>query len=72
MWIRRTFANDTLYTTLVQSYIGQSVSRVRARHNNQLTDWPDTLLQGGFNFECNLGSSIASSSVLLTTNDRLC
>jgi glycerol-3-phosphate O-acyltransferase len=33
MWIRRSFGNDVLYTTLVQSYI-------------------DTLLQGGFNFEC--------------------
>jgi glycerol-3-phosphate O-acyltransferase len=33
MWIRRSFGNDILYTTLVQSYI-------------------DTLLQGGFNFEC--------------------
>jgi glycerol-3-phosphate O-acyltransferase len=33
MWIRRSFAGDELYTTLVQSYI-------------------DTLLQGGFNFEC--------------------
>ncbi|KAI0844385.1 acyltransferase-domain-containing protein [Daldinia vernicosa] len=33
MWIRRSFGNDTLYTTLVQAYI-------------------DTLLQGGYNFEC--------------------
>ncbi|CAL3971465.1 unnamed protein product [Diplocarpon coronariae] len=33
MWIRRSFGEDVLYTTLVQSYI-------------------DTLLQGGFNFEC--------------------
>lgn len=33
MWIRRSFGDDILYTTLVQSYI-------------------DTLLQGGFNFEC--------------------
>ncbi|ESZ95389.1 glycerol-3-phosphate acyltransferase [Sclerotinia borealis F-4128] len=33
MWIRRSFGDDALYTTLVQSYI-------------------DTLLQGGFNFEC--------------------
>ncbi|KAJ2967675.1 hypothetical protein NUW58_g10395 [Xylaria curta] len=33
MWIRRSFGNDTLYTTLVQTYI-------------------DTLLQGGYNFEC--------------------
>ncbi|KAI9745645.1 MAG: hypothetical protein M1818_001179 [Claussenomyces sp. TS43310] len=33
MWIRRSFSDDVLYTTLVQSYI-------------------DTLLQGGFNFEC--------------------
>ena len=33
MWIRRSFGNDILYTTIVQSYI-------------------DTLLQGGFNFEC--------------------
>ncbi|KAG9244260.1 acyltransferase [Calycina marina] len=33
MWIRRSFGNDVLYTTIVQSYI-------------------DTLLQGGFNFEC--------------------
>jgi glycerol-3-phosphate O-acyltransferase len=33
MYIRRSFGNDILYTTLVQSYI-------------------DTLLQGGFNFEC--------------------
>jgi glycerol-3-phosphate O-acyltransferase len=33
MWIRRSFGDDVLYTTLVQSYI-------------------DTLLQGGFNFEC--------------------
>ena len=33
MWIRRSFGDDLLYTTLVQSYI-------------------DTLLQGGFNFEC--------------------
>lgn len=33
MWIRRSFGDDMLYTTLVQSYI-------------------DTLLQGGYNFEC--------------------
>ncbi|KAI9649539.1 hypothetical protein NHQ30_002119 [Ciborinia camelliae] len=33
MWIRRSFGEDALYTTLVQSYI-------------------DTLLQGGYNFEC--------------------
>ncbi|KAI1437909.1 acyltransferase-domain-containing protein [Xylaria sp. CBS 124048] len=33
MWIRRSFSNDTLYTTLVQAYI-------------------DTMLQGGYNFEC--------------------
>jgi glycerol-3-phosphate O-acyltransferase len=33
MYIRRSFGDDVLYTTLVQSYI-------------------DTLLQGGFNFEC--------------------
>ena len=33
MWIRRSFGDDTLYTTLVQTYI-------------------DTLLQGGYNFEC--------------------
>ncbi|KAI1740201.1 acyltransferase-domain-containing protein [Xylaria scruposa] len=33
MWIRRSFGNDTLYTTLVQAYI-------------------DTMLQGGYNFEC--------------------
>ncbi|KAI1748433.1 acyltransferase-domain-containing protein [Xylaria castorea] len=33
MWIRRSFGNDTLYTTLVQTYI-------------------DTMLQGGYNFEC--------------------
>src|SRR6195952_3465676 len=33
MCIRRSFGDDVLYTTLVQSYI-------------------DTLLQGGFNFEC--------------------
>lgn len=33
MWIRRSFGDDVLYQTLVQSYI-------------------DTLLQGGFNFEC--------------------
>ncbi|UKZ54635.1 hypothetical protein TrVGV298_008445 [Trichoderma virens] len=33
MWIRRSFGDDALYTTLVQSYI-------------------DTLLQGGYNFEC--------------------
>lgn len=33
MWIRRSFGNDALYTTLVQAYI-------------------DTLLQGGYNFEC--------------------
>ncbi|KAH8593496.1 acyltransferase [Bisporella sp. PMI_857] len=33
MWIRRSFGDDQLYTTLVQSYI-------------------DTLLQGGYNFEC--------------------
>jgi glycerol-3-phosphate O-acyltransferase len=33
MYIRRSFGDDALYTTLVQSYI-------------------DTLLQGGFNFEC--------------------
>ncbi|KAK7749121.1 hypothetical protein SLS62_008408 [Diatrype stigma] len=33
MWIRRSFGNDALYTTLVQVYI-------------------DTLLQGGYNFEC--------------------
>lgn len=33
MWIRRSFGDDALYTTVVQSYI-------------------DTLLQGGYNFEC--------------------
>ncbi|TAQ83911.1 hypothetical protein B7494_g7765 [Chlorociboria aeruginascens] len=33
MYIRRSFGDDVLYTTLVQSYI-------------------DTLLQGGFNFDC--------------------
>lgn len=33
MWIRRSFGDDTLYQTLVQTYI-------------------DTLLQGGYNFEC--------------------
>ncbi|KAI8631915.1 acyltransferase-domain-containing protein [Xylariaceae sp. FL1651] len=33
MWIRRSFGNDKLYTTLVQAYI-------------------DTMLQGGYNFEC--------------------
>jgi glycerol-3-phosphate O-acyltransferase len=33
MYIRRSFGDDALYTTLVQSYI-------------------DTLLQGGYNFEC--------------------
>ena len=33
MWIRRSFGDDTLYTTLVQTYI-------------------DTMLQGGYNFEC--------------------
>lgn len=33
MWIRRSFGDDQLYQTLVQSYI-------------------DTLLQGGYNFEC--------------------
>ena len=33
MYIRRSFGDDILYTTLVQSYI-------------------DTLLQGGYNFEC--------------------
>ncbi len=33
MWIRRSFGNDTLYSTLVQAYI-------------------DTMLQGGYNFEC--------------------
>ncbi|KAL7923087.1 acyltransferase domain-containing protein [Trichoderma austrokoningii] len=33
MWIRRSFGDDALYTTLVQSYV-------------------DTLLQGGYNFEC--------------------
>lgn len=33
MYIRRSFGDDVLYTTLVQSYI-------------------DTLLQGGYNFEC--------------------
>lgn len=33
MWIRRSFAGDQLYTTVVQSYI-------------------ETLLKGGYNFEC--------------------
>lgn len=33
MWIRRSFGDDALYTTLVQSYV-------------------DTLLRGGYNFEC--------------------
>ncbi|KAI0101493.1 acyltransferase-domain-containing protein [Nemania sp. FL0031] len=33
MWIRRSFGNDALYTTLVQAYV-------------------DTMLQGGYNFEC--------------------
>ncbi len=47
MWIRRSFGNDILYTTLVQVYI-------------------DTLLQGGYNFECFIEGGRSRTGKLLT------
>ena len=47
MWIRRSFGDDVLYTTLVQSYI-------------------DTLLQGGFNFECFIEGGRSRTGKLLS------
>ncbi|KAI1099671.1 acyltransferase-domain-containing protein [Jackrogersella minutella] len=47
MWIRRSFGNDTLYTTLVQTYI-------------------DTLLQGGYNFECFIEGGRSRTGKLLS------
>jgi glycerol-3-phosphate O-acyltransferase len=47
MYIRRSFGNDILYTTLVQSYI-------------------DTLLQGGFNFECFIEGGRSRTGKLLS------
>ncbi|KAI0022510.1 acyltransferase [Xylariomycetidae sp. FL0641] len=47
MWIRRSFGNDALYTTLVQSYI-------------------DTLLQGGYNFECFIEGGRSRTGKLLS------
>ncbi|PMD35963.1 glycerol-3-phosphate acyltransferase [Hyaloscypha variabilis F] len=47
MWIRRSFGDDILYTTLVQSYI-------------------DTLLQGGFNFECFIEGGRSRTGKLLS------
>ncbi|XXG95118.1 hypothetical protein Hte_001378 [Hypoxylon texense] len=47
MWIRRSFGNDTLYTTLVQAYI-------------------DTLLQGGYNFECFIEGGRSRTGKLLS------
>lgn len=47
MYIRRSFGEDVLYTTLVQSYI-------------------DTLLQGGFNFECFIEGGRSRTGKLLS------
>ncbi|KAI2640888.1 acyltransferase-domain-containing protein [Hypomontagnella submonticulosa] len=47
MWIRRSFGNDLLYTTLVQAYI-------------------DTLLQGGYNFECFIEGGRSRTGKLLS------
>ncbi|KAH8651013.1 acyltransferase [Xylariales sp. PMI_506] len=47
MWIRRSFGNDALYTTLVQAYI-------------------DTLLQGGYNFECFIEGGRSRTGKLLS------
>jgi glycerol-3-phosphate O-acyltransferase len=47
MWIRRSFGDDTLYQTLVQTYI-------------------DTLLQGGFNFECFIEGGRSRTGKLLS------
>lgn len=47
MYIRRSFGDDILYTTLVQSYI-------------------DTLLQGGFNFECFIEGGRSRTGKLLS------
>lgn len=47
MWIRRSFGNDVLYTTLVQVYI-------------------DTLLQGGYNFECFIEGGRSRTGKLLS------
>jgi glycerol-3-phosphate O-acyltransferase len=47
MWIRRSFGNDSLYTTLVQAYI-------------------DTLLQGGYNFECFIEGGRSRTGKLLS------
>ncbi|KAI0403774.1 acyltransferase-domain-containing protein [Xylaria palmicola] len=47
MWIRRSFGNDTLYTTLVQAYI-------------------DTMLQGGYNFECFIEGGRSRTGKLLS------
>ncbi|KAJ1326840.1 Glycerol-3-phosphate acyltransferase C-terminal region [Microdochium nivale] len=47
MWIRRSFGNDTLYATLVQTYI-------------------DTLLQGGYNFECFIEGGRSRTGKLLS------
>ncbi|KAK2614739.1 hypothetical protein N8I77_001544 [Diaporthe amygdali] len=46
-YIRRAFGDDTLYTTLVQTYI-------------------DTLLQGGFNFECFIEGGRSRTGKLLS------
>ena len=47
MYIRRSFGDDVLYTTLVQSYI-------------------DTLLQGGYNFECFIEGGRSRTGKLLS------
>lgn len=47
MYIRRSFGDDVLYTTLVQAYI-------------------DTLLQGGFNFECFIEGGRSRTGKLLS------
>ncbi|EJT78258.1 glycerol-3-phosphate acyltransferase [Gaeumannomyces tritici R3-111a-1] len=47
MWIRRSFGDDMLYTTLVQAYI-------------------DTLLQGGYNFECFIEGGRSRTGKLLS------
>jgi glycerol-3-phosphate O-acyltransferase len=47
MWIRRSFGDDMLYTTLVQTYI-------------------DTLLQGGYNFECFIEGGRSRTGKLLS------
>jgi glycerol-3-phosphate O-acyltransferase len=47
MWIRRSFGDDQLYSTLVQAYL-------------------DTLLQGGYNFECFIEGGRSRTGKLLS------